>query len=73
MKNSLLALLVTLTAGLLAGCGTLDLTPEGNPSRVVSGTVELVGLVAEIYYQNLTKDGAALRMGKFRRLREDKS
>jgi hypothetical protein len=34
---------------------------------------ELVGLVAEIYYQNLTKDGAALRMGKFRRLREDKS
>lgn len=46
MKNSLLALLVTLTAGLLAGCGTLDLTPEGNPSRVVSGTVELVGLVA---------------------------
>jgi uncharacterized lipoprotein YbaY len=25
----------------LSGCGQLDLTPEGNPSRVVTGQVEL--------------------------------
>ena len=40
MKRSLL---LFVAAGLLvlAGCGHLDLTPEGNPNRVVTGTVNV--------------------------------
>jgi uncharacterized lipoprotein YbaY len=37
----LLALLSAAAAFGLAGCGQLDLTPEGNPSRVVMGQVEV--------------------------------
>jgi uncharacterized lipoprotein YbaY len=35
-------LLIALAAlGTLAGCGQMDLTPEGNPSRVLSGEVSI--------------------------------
>lgn len=39
--NAARLLLVALAALALAGCGQLDLTPEGGPSRVVTGRVEL--------------------------------
>ena len=41
MKNSIIALFGAAAAGWLAGGGHLDLTPEGNPDRVLTGTVEL--------------------------------
>jgi uncharacterized lipoprotein YbaY len=36
-----LALLSAVAALALAGCGQLDLTPEGDPGRVLAGTVEI--------------------------------
>lgn len=35
--------LLVLSVIWLAGCGHLDVTPEGNPDRVLVGTVELAG------------------------------
>lgn len=36
-----LAILAAVAAAALAGCGHLDTTPEGDPSRVLIGTVDL--------------------------------
>lgn len=41
-----LRLLAVLAALALSGCGHLDVTPEGNPSRVLTGRVDLGGAVA---------------------------
>lgn len=39
----LTALASALAALALAGCGSLDLTPESNPSRVLTGRIDLDG------------------------------
>ncbi len=39
--RTLLRLLPLASALALSGCGQLDLTPEGNPSRVATGQVEV--------------------------------
>ena len=39
--KSLAALLATAAALAFAGCGQLDLTPEGDPGRVLTGRIDL--------------------------------
>jgi len=43
MKKKSLIVAAALAFLLAGGCGHLDLTPEGNPSRVLTGAVELDG------------------------------
>jgi uncharacterized lipoprotein YbaY len=42
MKSSI-AILAAAAALALSGCGQLDTTPEGDPSRVLTGTIDLGG------------------------------
>jgi hypothetical protein len=42
-KRSLIGVFATLASLFLGGCGHLDLTPEGNPDRVLTGVVEFNG------------------------------
>lgn len=44
--KSLLGLLAAVAALGLSGCGQLDLTPEGDPSRVLTGEVQIGGEIA---------------------------
>jgi uncharacterized lipoprotein YbaY len=44
--KTLLCLLAAVSAIGLAGCGHLDLTPEGDPARVLTGEVELGETIA---------------------------
>jgi len=40
------AVLAALSALALAGCGQIDLTPESNPSRALTGRIDLAGPAA---------------------------
>ena len=40
-----IGILVTWAAALLAGCGSIDTTPEGNPDRVLRGAVNYTGIL----------------------------
>ena len=44
MKRLPIAVLAAVSVLLAAGCGHLDLTPEGNPDRTVTGFVDIGGM-----------------------------
>jgi uncharacterized lipoprotein YbaY len=44
--KSMLGLFAAVAALGLSGCGQLDLTPEGDPSRVLTGQVQIGGEIA---------------------------
>jgi uncharacterized lipoprotein YbaY len=63
--RTLLGVLSAAAALALAGCGQLDLTPEGDPSRVVTGQVEIgedVALPADTVVTVRVEDASAVGM-----------
>src|SRR5438874_10865571 len=45
MKSAVLGLVTSLVACTIAGCAHLDLTPESDPQRAITGTVKVRGEV----------------------------